>query len=121
MLDDLKVKDLVKLVSLLKGDSETECPFLGQKVIVRTYSAGVHYGTLVSKNGKEVLLKNAIRIWQWYGACSLSQLAVDGTKEPDDCKFSVPVDSLLLTEAIEIIPCTATAIASIEGVTPWKK
>lgn len=32
-------------------------------VIVRTYSAGVFAGDLVSQKGKEVALKNSIRIW----------------------------------------------------------
>lgn len=56
-------------------------------VIVRTYSAGVFAGELVSRNGKEVELKNARRPWYWSGASSLSQLSVDGVKNPKDCKF----------------------------------
>jgi len=98
-----------------------EDKFVGQKCIIRTYSAGVHYGKLVEKDGREVILENAIRIWSWAGACSLSQLAVDGTKDPGDCKFSVVVPTILLTEAIEIIPATSDAMASIEGVPAWKK
>jgi hypothetical protein len=91
-----------------------------KKVIVRTYSAGVHYGEPTILDGKVVHLKNAIRIWYWKGAASLSQLAVEGVKCPDECKFSVPVDEIILTEAIEIITCSAAAIQNIEGVTPWK-
>ena len=41
-------------------------------VIVRTYSAGVFAGELESKNGQEVVLRNARRIWYWSGAASLS-------------------------------------------------
>ena len=44
--------------------------------IVRTYSAGVFAGTLVSRNGKEVVLENARRLWYWAGAASLSQHVV---------------------------------------------
>ena len=47
-------------------------------VIVRTYSAGVHAGTLVSQKGKEVVLMNTRRIWYWKGAASLSEMAVSG-------------------------------------------
>ena len=47
-------------------------------VIVRTYSAGVFAGTLESKEGKEVILSNARRLWYWKGAASLSQLAMEG-------------------------------------------
>ena len=90
-------------------------------VIVRTYSAGVFAGNLESRNGKEVVLKNARRIWFWDGAASLSQLAVDGTSEPSKCKFPCPVSEIILTEAIEIIPCTEKAEKSIKGVAIWQK
>lgn len=49
----------------------------GRYVIVRTYSAGVFAGTLVSRKGQGVVLKDARRLWYWKGAASLSQLAVD--------------------------------------------
>ena len=90
------------------------------KVIVRTYSAGVFYGTLVSRKGKEVVLKNAIRIWYWSGAASLSELAVAGVKRPDECKFAVPVPRVTLTEAVEILDTTKGAQANIEGVPSWR-
>jgi len=89
-------------------------------VICRTYSAGVFAGYLSKRHQKEVTLRNARRIWQWYGAASLSQLAVDGTSQPDKCKFPCVVDEITLTEAIEIIPCTQKAKESIEGVEVWK-
>ena len=91
------------------------------KVIVRTYSAGVFFGDLVSRKGKEVVMRNARRLWYWSGASSLSQLSVDGVKNPGLCKFPCPVESIILTEAIEIIPCTPTAVASIEGVPIWRQ
>lgn len=90
-------------------------------VIVRTYSAGVHAGELVSRNGKEVILKNARRIWYWAGAATLSQLAVTGTSKPDQCKFPVAVPEITLTEAIEIIPCTPKAQKSISEVDVWEQ
>jgi len=89
-------------------------------VIVRTYSAGVFAGTIVDKDGKEVKLKNARRLWYWDGAASLSQLAVDGTSKPENCKFPTTVPSIFLTEAIEIIPCTEKAKLSIESVAIWQ-
>lgn len=92
---------------------------IGKRVIVRTYSAGVHFGTLVGRDGKEVVLHNARRIWYWAGAASLSQLAVDGTSKPKECKFPTAVPEIVLTEAIEIIPVTDTAAASIDGVPVW--
>ena len=94
---------------------------IGKTCIVRTFSAGVFLGTVKERNGKEVLLTNARRIWYWDGAASLSQLATDGTSKPENCKFPAPVAEVLLTEAIEIIPSTEAAIASIEAVPVWKK
>ena len=88
--------------------------------MVRTYSAGVFAGTIVSRKGKEVVLKNARRIWYWKGAATLSQLATDGTSKPSECKFPAPVASVLLTEVIEIIPITLAAKKSIAGVPEWK-
>lgn len=91
------------------------------KVIVRTYSAGVHYGTLKKRSGKEVILTNSRRLWYWDGAASLSQMAVDGVSVPSNCKFTVRVPEITLTEAIEIIPCSSSAVKSIEAVPEWKK
>lgn len=87
-----------------------------QYVIVRTYSAGY----LKSRSGQEVVMVNARRIWYWAGAASLSQLAIDGTSKPKDCKFPAPVSKIELTQAIEILDCTAKAQQSIEGVSEWK-
>jgi len=89
-------------------------------VIVRTYSAGVFAGNLESHNGKEVVLTDVRRIWYWAGAASLSQLAVDGTSKPEECKFPIAVPSIILTEAIEIIDVTPKAEASIKSVPIWK-
>jgi hypothetical protein len=94
---------------------------IGKTCMVRTYSAGVFAGVLQSRDGKEVVLTNARRIWYWAGAASLSQLAVDGTSKPGDCKFPIAVPEVLLTEVIEIIPMTETAVASIAGVPVWEK
>lgn len=90
-------------------------------VIIRTYSAGVHAGYLKSRNGKEVTLLKARRLWYWDGAASLSQLAAEGTKKPTTCKFPCELDSIELTEAIEIIPCTEQARLSIKSVKVWEE
>ena len=88
-------------------------------VMIRTYSAGVHCGYMKYRDGKEVELLDAIRIWKWSGAASLSQLSQEGTNNPLDCKFGVPMQSVILTEAIEVIIMTETAKQSIEGVKSW--
>ena len=93
---------------------------IGKKVIIRGDRSGVEFGTLVAQNGREVTLHNARRIWYWDGAASLSQLAMEGTARPSECKFTVVVNSITVLDVIEIIPCTDKAIKSIEGVKEWK-
>ena len=88
-------------------------------VIVRTYSAGVFAGNLESKNEKEVTLRNARRLWKWFGANTLSDIAMEGVKKPIECKFPCEVDKIILTEAIEIIDCTSEAETSIKNVPIW--
>ncbi len=87
--------------------------------IVRTYSAGVFAGDIESRNGREVVMRNARRIWYWDGAASLSQLAMEGTKKPENCKFPCKVDRVILLDAIEILDVTPEAEKSINEVPVW--
>ena len=88
-------------------------------VIVRTYSAGVFAGYLEKREGQEVDLIEARRLWYWDGAASLSQMAIEGVSKPSKCKFAMPV-SVTLLQAIEILSCTAEAASNIQGVPEWK-
>ena len=88
-------------------------------VIVRTYSAGVFAGYLVSREGREVVLRDARRLWYWSGAASLSQLAMEGVKHPGSCKFPCEVARVELLEAIEILDVTDNAKQSIADVKIW--
>ena len=90
-------------------------------VIVRTESAGVFAGELENREGREVSLTNARRIWFWSGAASLSELAQRGTSQPEKCKFPVPVDRILVFEVIEILDVTDAARKSIEEVPVWSE
>ncbi len=72
------------------------------------------------KNGSEVVLTDCRRLWCWYGAASISQLAVEGTKRPSECKFTLVVPTITMLGVIEIIPCTEEAVKSIEEVDVWK-
>ena len=124
MLEDMKLKDIVQVIKLLnlKYDSKNDYEIdNGRYVIIRTYSAGVFAGNLISRRGKEVILQNARRLWKWAGAASLSQLAMEGVKDPDNCMFPCEVDSINLLEAIEIIDCTDKAKESIKKVKIWEK
>ena len=104
----------------VKESEVSKQEFCGDYVIVRTCSAGVFAGNLVSRDGREVKLENARRLWYWKGASSLSQLAIEGVKCPNECKFAMPVTVTLL-EAIEILEVTEVARKIIEGVFVWKE
>ena len=95
--------------------------WIGKRVIVRTQSAGVFAGIFESRNGQEVTLTLARRLWYWTGAASLSQLAEIGTSSPQTCKFPAPVGRVLLLQAIEILEVTKIAWATIESVKIWKQ
>jgi hypothetical protein len=91
-----------------------------KNVIVRTYSAGCFAGELKDRKGKEVTLVKARRLWYWAGAASLSQLAMEGTSRPRDCKFPCPMDEVILTDVIEVITMTKKAVESIAQVPVWQ-
>ena len=118
-INDLTIGQARELASLLGASQPQQTSGLnsmvGKKCIIRTYSAGVWFGEIEQKAGNEVIVKNARRLWQWWAAksISLSGVAVYGIN-PDKSKICPTVDSVWL-EAIELIPCTEAAIASIEG------
>lgn len=112
---------MINGVNYVKADSKQVTNVEGKKfVIVRTYSAGVFAGFLESRNGQEVILLDARRLWYWKGAASLSQLALDGVKNPDECKFPAAVPRVELLQAIEILDVSEKAKKSIDGVKVWQ-
>lgn len=122
----IDIKQLAQILSAFAQETSTDEPdkpigvasgFLGEYVIVRTYSAGVHAGVLVEKNGSEVVLQNARRLWRFCvprgKSISLSAVAVYGI---DDNKSKIPnAVPMIWLSAIEIIPASAVARNSIEG------
>lgn len=92
----------------------------GKYVIVRGDRSGVFAGTLVSQEDRKVELKDCRRLWYWSGAASISQIATDGVKSPQSCKFTVTVQQIIILDAIEIIPASEQAEASIKAVPEWK-
>ena len=88
--------------------------------IVRCHGSGVFFGQVLERNGQEVTLGNLRKLWYWDGACAVEQLARDGVSLPRNCKFTVTVEEMTITDAIQIIPCTDAAQKSISGVAEWK-
>lgn len=94
---------------------KTKKPF----VVVRTFSAGVHCGILEKRNGKEVTLSDARRIWRWQGANSLHEVASRGV-DAEYTRISEPLDKIELTEAIEVLHATPTAASNLRQ-SRWAK
>ena len=88
---------------------------LNQKCIIRTYSAGVWYGEIIQKQGSEVIVKQAKRLWRWRTkkSFSLSALALYGINH--ECSEIAPSVPIIWLEAIELTPCTDESINSIES------
>ena len=84
---------------------------IGEYCVIRTYSAGVHAGTVESVNGTEVILKDSRRIYRWEGAFTLSELSQKGIS---DGKLATVLPLLVLTESVEIIPCSKKATKQLK-------
>ena len=95
--------------------------YIGKKVIVRTNRAGVFFGTLEEVESNNAKLLNVRKLWYWDGACAVEELAVNGTIKPKECKFTLVVDEMIVSDYIQIIPCSEKAIKSLEGVEEWKR
>lgn len=91
-----------------------------KKCIFRGKDSGVFYGEEFKIEGQKATIKNSRNIFYWDGATRLEQLATDGTKNPNNCKFTQAVNIMEIYDLIQKIPCTDEAIKSIEGVKEWK-
>lgn len=116
----MKTELIEKLLEMLlasesknpQATSPQSHPMIGRRCLVRTYSAGVHIGTVDyvnPANAMELKLKDAIRLWSWKdGGLSLSAVATQGIK----AGRLNETGEVFLTNAIEIIPTTTEAEAS---------
>lgn len=91
--------------------------YIGKKVLVRAYEAGVYFGTLECYDDKKVKLSNVRNIWRWEGATCLSQIANDGIRGG---RVSPIVASMIIGNWCQIIPLSETAINNLEGQSIWK-
>jgi len=116
-IDNLTIgeaKQLAQMFGATQPSQGLNC-MIGEKVIVRTFSAGVWFGELDQKSGNEVILKDARRMYRWWAteSISLSAVALYGVNH-NKGKIIEAVPSVWL-EAIELIPCSAQSIESLEG------
>ena len=117
-IEELTIGQAKELATLFNAPQQPQTglnSMLGKKCVVRTYSAGVWFGEIVEKSGNEVILKNARRMWYWHAAesISLSAVALHGINQ-NRSKIVAAVPTVWL-EAIELIPASDKAVASIEG------
>ena len=99
------------------GDTPVTTPHIGKKVILRTYASGVHFGTLVAQDGRQVELHNSRRLWRWHTGgkgISLSEVATSGIDQSRS-RIAVSLPEITILDALEIIPATDEAAVSIEG------
>lgn len=89
--------------------------------IVRADRAGVFFGKIKERSQGEVTMTDVRKIWYWDGACAVEQLAIDGTKKPNECKLTVTVPEMIIANPIQIIPCTDKATKSLSGVKVWER
>ncbi len=92
-------------------------PHIGKKVVLRTYASGVHFGTLVAQDGRQIELRDARRLWRWHTGgkgISLSEIAMTGI-DPSRSRIAVTVPQMTILDGLEIIPATDEAAATIEG------
>lgn len=93
-------------------------------VIIRSNMAGVHYGYMKeckdTLSGRIVTLVNTRRVWAWSGAATLSQMALEGVKDPENCKFSVRIAEIEIVGVVEIIPLTSEALENLNAVPEWR-
>lgn len=89
--------------------------------IIRGDRSGVLFGQIAGRTGQEVELRNVRKLWWWDGACAVEQLAVDGVTNPSQCKITVVVPEMVVTDAIQIIPCSDKATKVLSEVKVWKR
>lgn len=107
-----QVKELSKIYTN-GGSEDIASHYIGRYCIFRTYSAGVFFGILKSRNKDECIIENCRRIWSWSGSFTLSKVAVDGV---ESAKLSIQEPEKLALGVIEIIPASAKCTNQLKGM-----
>ena len=102
------------LYSLILGDKSEKLIGsdinIGNICLIRTYSAGVHFGKVEDYSACATVIKlsKARRIWSWKGANTLHEISKHGISS--ESKVSEEVEAITISGVIEIIPMTKKAI-----------
>ena len=92
-----------------------------QYYIVRAARAGVFFGKIREKSADSVIMTDVRKLWYWDGAAAVEQIAMDGVRAPENCKFTVTVPAMEIMEPVQVIPCTSKAADIIKAVREWKR
>ena len=94
---------------------------IGKKVLIRSYGAGVFFGTLESETftaaGKVVTLSNSRRIHYWEGAASTSQISQLGIRT-GRVAMTEPLKEVV--NVIETTLLSDAAITNLENQPVWE-
>lgn len=94
-----------------------------QWYIIRATNAGVFLGKIEHLENGVAICNSIRRLYYWSGALDVTQIASEGVRQPNNCKFSVQLtekDKSTLFGLIEFHPASDAAITSINAVKPWK-
>ena len=118
MEQKISIDQALALHAILAGYKTDTSPCsvapISRKVIVRSRDAGVQYGTYVSHNGSEVVLKDARQMWSWTAkeGGTLLDCANHGVKAG---KFSTVTANVTIIGACAIIDVADKAVESLES------
>lgn len=97
--------------------------FLGQKVIIRSRDAGVHFGTLIEETGCSVTLSKSRRMDRFYiggNEDSLSGIARHGII-PSEGRISGELETIKIVNHCEVIPIGDEQAKTIEDAPVYNK
>lgn len=92
---------------------------IGKVCLVRSYDAGVYYGTVTDIEGETVRVENVRNIWRWRGANCLSDIADHGVGDKAYTRISINVGSIVLNRVCQIISMTDAAINNLNDIPSW--
>lgn len=88
--------------------------------IIRCDRSGVFLGRVTKESGQRLEIEDCRRLYYWDGAATCSQLSIDGVSKPENCRFPEAEPFKIVLDAIEIIPASEKAVASLQGVSVWR-
>ncbi len=115
-IENLTIAECRQIAAMFGGQTAVPpCPHIGTRVIIRGYASGVHYGTLAAHCERQVTLNQSRRMWRWHanGGITLSEVALNGLGS-GDIRIQDVLPEITILDALEIIPCSEVACASID-------